>query len=245
MARSSLQCVLPAATLLFIGVLGAQTAPPAAPSKPAPKHDLTGVWMARNPATMREFAGATFTKEEPEMTPWALAKYKEAKSSNGGKYTLDTTNDPVVTKCDPPGVPRVYFHPYPFEFVSTPAYVLMLYEYDHMVRRIYTDGRPLPEDPDLSWMGSSVGHWDGDTTFVVDTVGFNDKTWLDPMGLPHSDAMHVTERLRRVDHDTLVDEYTIDDPKAYTNPWTAQRTFKLKPDWQIQEYVCAENNKSK
>ena len=142
--------------------------------------------MARNPPAIRAFAGATFTKEEPEMTPWALAKYKEAKSSNGGKYTLDTTNDPVVTKCDPPGVPRVYFHPYPFEFVSTPKYMLMLYEYDHMVRRIYTDGRPIPEDPDLTWMGSSVGHWDGDTTFVVDTVGFNDKTWLDRLGHPHS-----------------------------------------------------------
>ena len=201
MRRRLIYSVLaPAAALSLACVLSAQNSPPAAASKPAPVHDLTGVWMARNPPAIRAFAGATFTKEEPEMTPWALAKYKEAKSSNGGQYTLETTNDPVVTKCDPPGVPRVYFHPYPFEFVSTPTYMLMLYEYDHMVRRIYTDGRPIPEDPDLTWMGSSVGHWDGDTTFVVDTVGFNDKTWLDRLGHPHSSQLHVTERFRRIDH---------------------------------------------
>src|SRR5579862_3113561 len=143
-----------------------------AQSPPAPVHDLTGVWMLRNPDSMRSFSGATFTKDEPELTPWALAKYKEAKASNNGQYTLQTTNDPVLTKCDPPGVPRVYFHPYPFEFVHTPKYTLMLYEYDHTVRRIYTDGRPAPKDPDLLWMGTSVGHWEGDTTLVVDTVGF-------------------------------------------------------------------------
>jgi hypothetical protein len=77
---------------------------------------------------------------------------------------------------------------------------------------------------------------------VIDTVGFNDKTWLDPMGLPHSDALHVVERMRRVDHDTLKDTYTIDDPKTYSKPWTAMRTFKLHSDWQIKEYVCTENN---
>ncbi len=239
MARSSLQCVLPAAVLVLTVVLGAQTAPPAAPSKPAPKHDLTGVWMARNPPAIRAFAGATFTKEEPEMTPWALAKYKEAKSSNGGKYTLDTTNDPVVTKCDPPGVPRVYFHPYPFEFVSTPTYMLMLYEYDHMVRRIYTDGRPLPEDPDVSWMGSSVGHWDGDTTFVVDTVGFNDKTWLDRLGHPHSTQLHVTERFRRIDMDHMQLDFILQDPKALVKPWTATFYYELRPKWELGEISCS------
>ena len=225
--------------MTFGGVLGAQTASPAAASKPAPKHDLTGVWMARNPPAIRAFAGATFTKEEPEMTPWALAKYKEAKSSNGGQYTLDTTNDPVVTKCDPPGVPRVYFHPYPFEFVSTPTFMLMLYEYDHMVRRIYTDGRPIPEDPDLTWMGSSVGHWDGDTTFVVDTVGFNDKTWLDRLGHPHSTQLHVTERFRRVDMDHMQLDFILQDPKALVKPWTATFYYEFRPKWELGEISCS------
>src|SRR6266404_3943456 len=120
---------------------------PKAASAPAPVHDVTGVWMMRNPpGSQRGFTNYTFTK------------------------------DPVLTRCDPPGVPRVYFHPYPFELVHTPKYTLMLYEDDHTVRRIYTDGRPIPTDPDLLWMGTSVGHWEGDTTFVVDTVGFNDKT---------------------------------------------------------------------
>jgi hypothetical protein len=89
-----------APAVIFGGLLCAQ-------APPAPSHDLTGVWMLRNPAPMRSFAGATFTKEEPEMTPWAQAKYKEAKPSNGGKYTLDTTNDPVLTKCDPLRFPRI------------------------------------------------------------------------------------------------------------------------------------------
>ena len=140
------------AALFLTGFLYAQTPaqpanPPNAPAKaasaPAPAHDLTGVWMMRNPpGSNRGFTNYTFTKDPPELTPWAEAKFKEAKASNGGQFTLKTTNDPVLTKCDPPGVPRVYFHPYPFEFVHTPKYTLMLYEYDHTVRRIYTDGRP-------------------------------------------------------------------------------------------------------
>jgi hypothetical protein len=216
------------------GTLCAQSAPASAPVR-----DLTGVWMIRNPPAMRAFSGATFTKEEPEMTPWALSKYKEAKSSNGGKYTLDTTNDPVITKCDPPGVPRVYFHPYPFEFVKTPTYTLLLYEYDHMVRRIYTDGRPLPTDPDATWLGTSVGRWTDDTTFVVDTVGFNDKTWLDRLGHPHSTDLHVTERFRRIDHDHMQIDITMQDPKALVKPWTATFSLELRPKWELGEISCA------
>jgi len=112
----------------------------AGPSAPVPKRDLTGVWMLRNPPEMRSYAGATFTKDEPELTPWALEKYKQAKNSNNGKFTLETTNDPVITRCFPPGTPRVYFHPYPFEFVKTQKSWLMLYEYDHTNRRIFADG---------------------------------------------------------------------------------------------------------
>ena len=137
---------------------------PAAQPAPAPVHDINGIWMRHTPRGVDGGNGATYTKNLPEMTAWGQAKFKEAKDSNGGKYTLQETNDPVLTKCYPPGVPRVYFHPYPFEFNQTPKYVLMLYEYDHQVRRIYTDGRPLPTDPDLTWMGTSVGHWEGDST---------------------------------------------------------------------------------
>ena len=234
---------LPATALACAALLGGQTNPPAgekkAESAPAPKRDMTGVWMIRNPQAMRSFSGATFSKEGPEMTPWAMSKYKEARSSNNGTYRLDTTNDPVLTRCAPPGTPRVYFHPYPFEFVQTPKYLLMLYEYDHTVRRIYTDGRPLPTDPDLSWMGYSVGKWENDTTFVVDTVGLNDRTWLDRDGHPHSTDLHVTERFRRIDMDHMQIDFIMTDPKALVKPWTATFYLELRPNWELGEISCS------
>src|ERR1700730_22666 len=117
---------------------------------PAPTHDLTGVWMMRNPpGSNRGYTNYTYTDTKtapPSLTVWGEEKFKEAKDSNGGNYTLQETNDPVLTKCYPPGVPRVYFHPYPFEFVHTPKVTLMLFEFDHTIRRIYTHGRPLPKD---------------------------------------------------------------------------------------------------
>ena len=239
----------PAAALFCAGVVGAQTNMPAqkagaeaeskAPSAPAPKRDITGVWMIRNPPSMRAFGGATFSKEGPEMTPWAMEKYKQARSSNNGSYTLDTTNDPVLTKCAPPGTPRVYFHPYPFEFVQTPKYLLMLYEYDHTIRRIYTDGRPLPTDPELSWMGSSVGKWEDDNTFVVDTIGLNDRTWLDRDGHPHSTELHVTERFRRKDMDHMEVDFTMTDPKALVKPWKATFYLERRPNWELGEISCS------
>jgi hypothetical protein len=209
------------------------------PRAPAPKRDLTGVWMLRNPPSMRSFMGASFTKEEPELTPWALDKYKEAKNSNNGKYTLESTNDPVITRCYPPGTPRVYFHPYPFEFVKADKYWLMLFEYDHTNRRIYSDGRPLPTDPDPTWMGYSVGQWSDDHTFVVETVGLNEKTWLDRLGHPHSDQLKVTETFRRQDMDHLQIDFKFEDPKALLKPWTATFYAELRPGWELGEISCS------
>ena len=116
----------------------------------------------------------------------------------------------------------------------------MLFEYDHFVRQIFTDGRQHPQDLNSSWMGDSIGRWDGDM-LVVDTVGFNDKTWLDQVGHPHSDALHLVERIRRVNHDAMTIDITIDDPKAYTKPWVAHFIYDLKPDWNIGEEVCEDN----
>jgi hypothetical protein len=117
--------------------------------------------------------------------------------------------------------------------------VIMYFEYDHFVREIFTDGRTHPDDLDPSWMGHAIGHYEGDT-LVVDTVGFNDKTWLDRIGHPHSDQLHLVERIHRVNHDTLQDDITIDDPKAYTKPWNAQLVFQLRADWDIGEFICEE-----
>lgn len=198
--------------------------------------DLSGVWF------IEEYHRNILSKEDPPFQPWAETKFKELQSA---KLHQDPDSGPDPTeRCIPPGIPREMLQPFPWEIVQTRDRVIMIFEYQSLIRQIFTDGRGHPKDLEPTYMGNAIGRYEGDT-LVIDTIGFNDKTWLDPMGLPHSDAMHVTERLRRVDHDTLVDEYTIDDPKAYTKPWTAQKTFKLKPDWQIQEYVCTENNNVK
>ena len=232
-------------TLILVSLTASLIAQPGSPpaktavSGPAPTHDLTGVWMMRNPANMRAYTGATFTKEEPELTDWAKAKYKDAKASNNGKYGLDTTNDPVLTRCAPPGTPRVYFHPYPFEVVQTPKQTFLIYEYDHTLRRVFTDGRAIPTDPDLTWMGTSVGRWENNTTFIVDTVGLNEKTWIDRVGHPHSDQLHVVERFRRINSDHLEIDFTMTDPKALAKPWNATFYFELRPNWELGEISCS------
>ena len=198
--------------------------------------DFSGVWF------IDEYHRNMLPKEDPPFQPWAEDLFKKRDFENTHREP-DTGPDPTE-RCIPPGIPRTMFQPFPWEIVQTRDRVIMIFEYQSLIRQIFTDGRGHPNDLEPTYMGNAIGKFEGDT-LVIDTIGFNDKTWLDPMGLPHSEAMHVTERIRRVDHETLVDEYTIDDPKAYTKSWTAQRTFKLKPDWQIQEYVCAENNKSK
>jgi hypothetical protein len=119
--------------------------------------------------------------------------------------------------------------------------MLMLYESSHVYRQIFTDGRALPEDRDPAWWGYSVGKWDGDT-LMVDTVGLNEKTWLDDSGHPHTDALHIIERFRRLDFGHMEVQLTIDDPKAYKKPWTARIPWDLMPDTDILDWVC-ENEK--
>jgi hypothetical protein len=197
--------------------------------------DLSGVWI------VRDFRVSIVPKEDPPFQPWARAAYKMrlrdlAKSS----HAYEGPDTPIETCRIPPGVPRTMLWPLPWEIVQTRDRVIIIYEYQSLVRHIYTDGRKHPKNPDLTYMGHSIGRYEGDT-LVVDTVGFSDKGWLDLFGhLPHTDALHILERIHRIDHDTLVDEFTVDDTKAYTKPWTAQKSFKFKPDWEIQEYVCME-----
>ena len=119
--------------------------------------------------------------------------------------------------------------------------MLIYYEFQHLVRQIHTDGREHPKDLVPTWMGDSIGKWEGDT-LVVDTTGFNEQTWIDNTGRPHSDALHVVERLRRVSPGVLQLDITIDDLKAYVKPWMTQRLFDLKPGWEISESICEENN---
>ncbi len=188
--------------------------------------DLSGVWMLR-------VIEGTFTKEAPPMQPWAEERTKAA--VQGGE-----NSDPEA-KCLPPGLPRMYLHQYPIEILQLPGRVMMFFEYDHLVRQIWTDGRkhPEPEDLDLTWSGHSIGTWEGDT-LVIDSVGFKEGTWLDNVGHPHTDALHVVERIRRVDPETLQIDFTFDDPKTYTRAWTGQKIFQLKPGWEISEQVCTD-----
>ncbi|MBZ5658941.1 MAG: hypothetical protein LAO08_00905 [Acidobacteriia bacterium] len=219
----------------------AQSSKPAAPAKPASASktgDLSGVWMRdAPPANAMQYWIYELNQEEPPMTAWGEAQFKAAKSSFGAHmYPLEETNDPVLRGCFPPGVPRVYMHPFPFQFIQTRGEVVMLFEVDSLRREIYTDGKPHDESLVPLWMGDSIGHWEGDT-LVVDTVNFNDKTWLDRVGHPHSDQLHLIERFRRTAHDHLVDDITVEDPKAYTRPWTARLEFKLRP-WKLTEQFC-------
>src|SRR5579864_325787 len=238
-----------AATLASSPATFAQTSNPgvAKAHAAAPPVDLSGVWRRSRRApdkarkyTIYELAFA-FSTEKPLMTPWAEEKFKANKPNVGpNSVSITESNDPIL-QCFPPGVPRIYLiRGEPVEIANIPGRVLMLFEYDHYVRNIYTDGRQHPKDLNPSWMGDSIGKWDGDT-LVVDTVGFNDKTWLDNDGHPHTEDLHVVERLRRVNHDTLTIDTTIEDPKAYTKPWGGRATYELKPDWNLGEMVCADN----
>ncbi len=222
----------------------AQTAPQgAAKAAPAPvsPHDLSGVWTMHMPASARSYIGDTYTKEEPAMTPWGEAQYQATKPSNGPRtHTLDQTDDPVLRSCLPPGLPRIYLQPFPMQIVQTPNEVIILYEYDHTVRHIYTDMQKHPDDLTPTYMGHSIGHWEGDT-FVVDTVGFNDTTWLDRTGHRHSDELHVIERFQRTDPTTLKIDLKMEDPKALAKPWVSQLIFQLRPNWKIMEQNCADN----
>ncbi len=155
------------------------------------------------------------------MTPWALEKYKSARPPFGPNATFEGINDPVQLYCDPPGIPRIYNYPWQLTLLQTPKVVYILYEFTRTWRSVAME-RGHPKDPDSTWLGDSVGRYEWDT-LVVDTIGFNDKTWLDHPGHPHTDALHIIERFRRLDHDTLEILFTVDDPRAYTKPFTGRR----------------------
>jgi len=232
-----------AALLICSSVVPAQTKKPGEEASPVPfdPHDLSGVWFDDHPrpmTVMERYWAYKFTPDEPPMTPWGVAQFKTAKPSFGPTaVSLEQTNDPVYHTCDPLGFPRIFLYPLPTQIVQTPGEVIFLFEYDSLRHPIYTDGRGHDSALGPLWMGDSIGHWEGDT-LVADTVNFNDKSWLDRMGHPHSVELHVVERIRRIDHDHLVDDITIDDPKAYTKPWTAHLPFVLKPKWTLAEAFC-------
>jgi hypothetical protein len=166
--------------------------------------------------------------------PWAEKLFRS-------RLANDSRDDPTA-RCVVGGVPRSNFVGYPFKILQVPGMVVILYEAVHSYRQIFSDGRELPRDPNPAWFGYSVGRWDGDA-FVVNTAGFNDDVWLDNVGRPATGQLRVTERFIRRNFGRMDIEVTIDDPKAYTKPWTVTQSLALQPDTELLEYICDENNK--
>jgi len=210
-----------------------QAAPKAAPA-PAPKRNLSGLWHYEGTGASEPIAPDDLI---PPMTPWAQAKFDTEKPGYGPRRAPGG-NDPIL-QCDPMGFPRVMFLNTPFEFVQAPGRVIQFFEHEHEYRTIWTDGRSLPKDADPTWYGYAIGHWEGDDTLVVESASFRDSTWLGSTGYPHSEDMRITERYRRVDHDTIAYDITVTDPKAYTRPIVGHhRIMKLRPKDEIVEEIC-------
>jgi len=147
-----------------------------------------------------------------------------------------------IAHCLPEGMPLVEMAPAPYKIIQNPGLTVMLYERDTTYRQIHTDGRKLPADPSPTWLGYSVGRWEGDT-FVVESKGFNDRGWLDARGHMHSEALHLTERFHRINFGTMLLDLNIDDPQTYTRPFTVRIKQHLVPDSDLLESYCAENEK--
>jgi hypothetical protein len=224
----------------------------AAPRLPDGKPDFSGLWHValRNPcnAALNRFSGCTEIGGSPlardlgvnlpgglPYQPWAAEIVKQRAAD-------DSRDDPHV-RCLPDNPPRHWGLPHLNKIVHTPKLLVVLYEVNAMYRQIFTDGRPLPEDPTPGWNGYSTARWEGDT-LVVQTIGFRDNLWIDLHGSPMSDAAKMTERLRRPNFGTLEVEITVDDPKVYTRPWTVRMDQVIELDTDLIDEFCLENEKS-
>lgn len=220
--------------------------------------DLSGVYY---PSTARDTLGAA-TPDNPGqqfvwlddsgkpipfpknlLTEWGkerLARNHPSGENAAGQTTTAYDSDDPDFACFPAGVPRVYLFLYPMQILNTKDGVMMVFEYGHNIRQIFTDGRGHAQDQEPTWMGDSIGHWEGDT-LVVETTNQNDRTWLGYGGQPHSDQLKVEERMRKTDAGTLLIDITLIDPKAYTAPLHTRKKYILKPSWNLKEYVCEDN----
>lgn len=195
--------------------------------------DFSGVWQTD--AKYNANLAADLRPGDVPMLPAARVLFDE-RQGNLGK-------DDPEGYCLAPGVPRVNGVPFPQKIVQTPSLIVMLYETRTTFRQVFLDAQhTLPADAQPTWMGYSKGRWDGDV-LVVETTGFNGKTWLDDAGHPQSERGRVIERIRRPEFARLVAEITIDDPVMYARPWTVTQEFRLDPDGELIEYVCGENNR--
>jgi hypothetical protein len=236
-------------TVVMVGPATAQwlkvppPAPPGPDGKPnlsAPvartadgRPDLSGIWAANSTKYLNNLT-ADMKREDIPYQPWAKALVESRADMSHAREESDAN-------CLPPGVPKIAAAPPPWKIIQTPTQMAILHEAFTLWRQIFFDGREFDSDLDPAWLGYSVGKWDGDT-LVVDSRGFNGKTWLDKAGNPTTEALHVTERYRRRNVGALEVQITIDDPKAYTRPWTVTEQFHLVTSGEPFEVIC-ENNR--
>jgi hypothetical protein len=196
--------------------------------------DLSGIWsQAEGPTNYLANIALDLADGAP-LQPWAKALYQQRIDARGAGRPSE--------RCLPHGIPdAMMVRRLPFKILQTTGVTVILYEEFNNWRQILTDGRALPVEPEPAWFGYSVGRWDSDT-FVVETAGFNDETWLDDRGTPHSEALRTTERFRRLDFGHMEIEFTFDDPEAFTKPWSATVGFTLLPDTELLDHHC-ENEK--
>src|SRR5262245_32312137 len=173
-------------------------------------------------------------REPIPFQPWAREKAQEI-------VNMRSINDPTSLCLPGPSTRSHSVSLFPIQFVQTPKQIVILYEYFTVFRVIPLDEKKHPDDLEPSFLGHSIGHWEGNT-LVVDVVGFNDKSWVLSGGIFHSDALHVTERYTRVDYDTIQYEATIDDPKVFTQPFKTSTTLMFREGTRLREYICPENN---
>jgi hypothetical protein len=205
-----------------------------APRLPDGKPDLSGIWEPDGNKYVRNIA-ADLKPEDVPFQPWAKALFE---SRADGSHSRE---DPDAN-CLPQGVPKIGAAPAPWKIVHSSGFIVVVYEAFNLWRQIFLDGRRPVPDPNPTWMGYSSGKWEADT-LVVDTRGFNGKAWLDQLGRPSTDALHVIERFRRKDFGHMEIRITIDDPKAYTRPWDVMQAVHLLPDTELLEFICNENNR--
>jgi hypothetical protein len=218
----------------------------AAPRAPDGKPDLSGIWAPVRRRALDESLEGQVNATGPfwdfgSVIPGGLP-YQPWAAALRNKRAADQSKDNPDVKCMPLGILQMNTHPFPRRIVQTPGYIAILHERDLEYRQIFTDGRPLPEEPQPSWNGYSTGKWVGDT-LVVETIGFRDGLWADYDGSPISTAAKITERFRRVNFGSMELEMTVDDPKAYTKPWTVKIDLAFQLDSDLLEYVCLEGER--
>jgi hypothetical protein len=220
------------------------------------KPDVSGLWKAeRTPQREYDAVLKGFTALQPDTNDitknflnvfWGMKREEEPLLPEAAaimKNRMERPQENPITRCLPGSIPASLLV-LTFKIIQTPQEIVILSETANPPRQIHTDGRPLPENPDPTWMGYSVGHWEGDA-LVVDTIGLNGRAWLDAFGHPRSESMHITERYRRRDFGHMDLEITFNDPQYYTRPFTLKIGLVLIPDSDLLEYVCVENERDR